>query len=70
MISLDALREKELSLLDGPNYDYGLSEYTATDRFMELNHADMGEDSEEVTLRENRARKLLSERPLPSYQPF
>lgn len=69
-VSLEALQDKEYRLLDHEEDNMGdLDPLTATDRFMELNYAGMGEDSEELAVRENKTRKLLSERPLPSYQP-
>jgi hypothetical protein len=70
-VSLDELAEQEHALLDD-EYDiaHGLHCGTTCDRYMEINDARMGEDSEELTLRENRARKLLSQGSLPSYQPY
>ena len=70
-ISLEALQEKEHRLLDDVHDDtHGLDELTSVDRFMELNNARMGEDSEELALREKRTRNVLWCRPLPSYQSF
>lgn len=70
-ISLDSLRDREHALLDNPHDDTaGLHYATRVDRFMEVNHGRMGEDSEELTMRENRTSKLLQERPIPSYQPY
>ena len=70
-VSLDALRDKEHRLLDN-DYDglEGLCRQTRTDRYMELNHGRMGEDSEELAMRQKHTSKLLQERPLPSYQPY
>ena len=68
LISLDALRDREFHLLD----DYGKTQnrYTPVDRAMEDNYGDMGEDSEGIALWEERARKVLSRRPIPSYFPY
>jgi hypothetical protein len=70
-VSLEALQEREYRLTES-NYDpcAGLDPATGVDRYMELNDGRMGEDSEELALREKRTRKLLSERPLPSYSPL
>lgn len=69
MVSLDALIEKEHRLLDHEEDNMvGLDRRTSVDRYMELNHAGMGEDSEEVALREKSTSKMLQERPLPSYE--
>lgn len=69
--SLDRLKEKEHNLLDNTKDALGhIDPCTSVDKFMELNHGGMGEDSEEAALREKHTRKVLSERPLPSYQPY
>jgi len=75
IVSLDAIVDKEFKLHDDEvDYLQGMDETTPVDRYMELNGGDnygvMGEDSEEATLREKQASKLLQERPLPHYQPF
>jgi hypothetical protein len=70
-VSLDALIEKEHRLLDHEEDNMvGLDPRTSVDRYMELNHAGMGEDSEELAMRQKATEKMLRERPLPNYQPF
>jgi len=70
-VSLDALRDREHQLLDHEYDDsIGLGAGTTTDRYMELNDGRMGEDCEEVASRQEHTRKVLSNRPLPSYNPF
>ena len=70
-VSLEALQEREARLHD-TEYDLceGMSEQTSVDRYMEVNRGRMGIDSEEAAVREKHTRKVLSERPLPDYQPF
>lgn len=60
-VSLEELQEHEHAVLDaGVDDTEGLSSTTRVDRYMELNYGRMGEDSEELAVRENRARKMLS----------
>lgn len=70
-VSLDAIRDKEHNMLDN-DYDglEGLSIHTPVDRYMELNDGRMGEDSEELAVREKHQSRMLSQRPFPSYQPY
>lgn len=68
-ISLDSLRDREYALHEHFVQD-DCGDRTATDRYMRDNNERLGEDSEELAVREKRARKVLSERPLPSYHPF
>lgn len=70
MVSLDHLRDNEHRVMDYEHDDaHGLAFGTTTDRFMELNDGRMGEDSEELTMRENRQSKLLQKGHYQSYQP-
>lgn len=69
-VSLTALAEREYKLLDEQaDYLGGLPEHVATDTYMRLNNGTVGEDSEELTLRQKHTDKVLQKRPLPSYNP-
>jgi len=70
LVSLDELRAKEHNLFDNTeNETTGFATATRVDRYMELNNERMGEDSEGVALRENRASRMLRQGSFPSYQP-
>lgn len=67
-VSLTALQDREHRL-----HNFGhetVDSIAPVDYYMESNYGRLGEDSEELAMREKRARKVLSERPLPDYHPF
>jgi hypothetical protein len=64
-ISLEQLQDKEYALIDGVTGDH-FHTHTPVDRYMELNHAGLVEGSEEVTLREKRADRMLRRGSFPS----
>ena len=70
-VSLNYLKDREHALFDD-EYDgmEGLCRHTPVDRYMELNHARMGEDSEVVALRQKHQNKVLQRGSIPDYQPF
>ena len=71
LVSLEQLQEKEYNIIDEEYTGLeGFDRKTSVDRYMELNHDRMGEDSERLAVRNQRADKMLQSGSFPSHIPY